>query len=353
MSEFGSRSVSRGRDLFRLRVRRKNSTGKGNPMRVFVAGAAGAIGTRLVPQLVARGHHVTATTRSKEKTELLRSLGAEPVVVDGLDAAGVGEAVARAEPDAIVHQMTALAGKPDLRHFDRWFATTNELRTKGTDHLLAAADAAGVKRFVAQSYTGWPNARTGGMVKSEDDPLDPEPVKAQTESLAAIRYLEQAVLAAPLEGIVLRYGSFYGPGASDSLVELVRKRKMPVVGDGAGVWSWVHLDDAAAATVAALERGRSGVYNVVDDEPAPTAEWLPYLAEAVGAKPPWRVPAWIGRIAAGDVAVRWMTEIHGSSNARAKRELDWQPRWASWREGFRDALIEPAAAAAPSRAGAA
>lgn len=307
-------------------------------MRVFVAGAAGAIGTRLVPQLVARGHQVTATTRSADKQSQLRTLGAEAMVVDGLDGAAVGEAVARAEPDAIIHQMTALSGKPDMRHFDRWFARTNELRTKGTEHLLAAANAAGVTRFVAQSYTGWNNARSGAPVKTEDDPLDREPAKAQTETLAAIRFLEEAVLAAPLEGIVLRYGNFYGPGASDSLVDLVRKRQLPVVGGGTGVWSWVHVDDAAAATAAAVERGRRGIYNVVDEEPAPVAEWLPYLADAVGAKKPLRVPAWLGRVAAGEVPVQWMTSGRGASNAKAERELDWKPTWRSWRQGFRSAL---------------
>lgn len=307
-------------------------------MRVFVAGAAGAIGSRLVPQLLARGHEVTATTRSADKVRHLKALGAAVAVVDGLDGVAVGEAVARAEPDAIVHQMTALSGKPDMRHFDRWFARTNELRTRGTEHLLAAGQAAGVKRFVAQSYTGWNNARTGALVKTEDDPLDAEPARAQVETLAAIRFLEEAVLAAPLEGVVLRYGNLYGPSASDSLVELVRKRQLPVVGGGAGVWSWVHVDDAAAATVLAVERGRRGIYNVVDEEPAPVAEWLPYLAEAVGAKKPMRVPAWLGRVAAGEVPVRWMTSGRGSSNAKAERELGWQPTWRSWRQGFRSAL---------------
>jgi 2-alkyl-3-oxoalkanoate reductase len=312
-------------------------------MRVFLAGATGAIGRRLVPRLVARQHQVTATTRSPDKLDLLRALGAEAVVVDGLDAVAVGEAVARAEPDAIIHQMTALGGKPDLKHFDRWFARTNELRMKGTEHLLAAASAAGVERFIAQSYTGWTNIREGGPVKTEDDPLDPNPAKAQTESLAAIRFLEHAVLEAPLEGIVLRYGSFYGPGASESLVELIRKRQLPIVGGGGGVWSWIHLDDAAAATAAALERGRRGVYNIVDDEPAKASECLPYLAEVVGAKPPLRVPAWLGRLAAGEAAVGVMTEARGASNAKAKRELGWLPVWSSWREGFRDGLTEPAA----------
>jgi 2-alkyl-3-oxoalkanoate reductase len=306
-------------------------------MHVFVAGAAGAIGTRLVPQLRQRGHKVTATTRRHDKLEELRALGANAVVMDGLDATAVGEAVARAQPDAIVHQMTALAATPNLRRFDRWFAITNELRTKGTDNLLAAAQAAGVARLVAQSYTGWTNRATGGPVKTERDELDPHPLKMQRESLAAIRYLEETVTKAPLEGIVLRYGNFYGPGASESLVELIRKRRFPLVGDGGGIWSWIHLDDAASATVAALQRG-GGVYNIVDDDPAPVSEWLPYLAETVDAKPPMRVPVWLARPMAGAVPVRWMTEGRGSSNAKAKRELDWRPAWSSWRDGFREAL---------------
>jgi nucleoside-diphosphate-sugar epimerase len=261
-------------------------------------------------------------------------------VVDGLDGVAVGRAVAEAQPDAIVHQMTALAAAPDLRRFDRWFATTNELRTTGTRHLLAAARATGVEKVVAQSFIGWNNSRTGGPVKTEDDPLDPEPAKAQRESMAAIRYLEKAVAEAPLTGIVLRYGSFYGPGASESMVELVRARKMPIVGTGSGVWSFIHLDDAAGATVAAVERGEAGVYNVVDDDPAPVAEWLPHHAEAVGAKPPMRLPVWLARVAAGEVVVRWMTEGRGASNEKAKRELDWRPVWASWRDGFRHGLTD-------------
>jgi nucleoside-diphosphate-sugar epimerase len=303
-------------------------------MRVFVAGAAGAIGLRLVPQLIASGHQVTATTRSAGKVDRLRSLGADPVVVDGLDATTVGEAVARAEPDAIVHQMTALAGKQDMRHFDKWFAVTNQLRTTGTEHLLAAAKAAGVGKFVAQSYTGWSNIREGGPVKTENDPFDPHPAKAQTETMAGLQFLDRVVPTAPLDGIVLRYGTFYGPGATDSILESVRKRQLPIIGDGAGIWSWVHLDDAAAATVAAVEHGRSGIYNIADDEPAPVAEWLPYLATLVGAKRPMRVPVWLARLAAGQVAVQWMTEGRGASNEKAKRELDWKPGFASWRDGF-------------------
>ena len=314
-------------------------------MRVFLAGGSGAVGRRLTPQLVARGHHVIATTTSQDKLDGLRALGAEPVVVDGLDAVGVGEAIARAAPDAVIHQMSALAGEPDLRRFDDWFARTNELRTAGTENLLAAASAAGVNRFVAQSYTGWPNTREGGPVKTEDDPLDSDPPGAQAKSLAAIRTLERAVIEAPLEGIVLRYGSLYGPGASDGLVELVRGRKLPILGSGDGVWSWIHVDDAAAATVAAVERGGRGVYNIVDDEPARVSEWLPYLAEQAGANPPRRLPVWLGRMVAGEVAVSFMTRIRGSSNARAKRELGWEPSWRSWREGFRHGLTDEAARA--------
>src|SRR6266702_144087 len=259
-------------------------------MRVFVAGATGAVGRQLLPQLAAEGHQVTATTRDPAKAGQLRALGAEPAVVDGL--------------------------------------------------------AAGVRRFVAQSYTGWANIRDGGPVKTEDDPLDPSPPAGQRQTLAAIRHLERVVLgAAPMEGSVLRYGSLYGPGASDAFVELIRKRKVPVIGDGAGIWSFVHISDAAAAAVAALEHGTPGVYNIVDDEPARVAEWLPFLAQAAGAKAPYRLPAWLGRLAAGEVGVSMMTQIRGSSNAKAKRELGWQPAWPSWRQGFLRGL----AAAEPVR----
>jgi nucleoside-diphosphate-sugar epimerase len=309
-------------------------------MRIFLAGGTGAIGTRLVPRLLERGHHVTATTRSTTRLERLRQLGAEAVVMDGLDPLAVGEAVARAEPDAIIHQLTALAGKPDMKHFDRWFAATNELRTKGTEHLLNAASAAGVRRLIAQSFTGWTNIREGGPIKTEDDPLDPNPAKEQVETLGAIRFLERAVTEAPLEGIVLRYGSFYGPGASDALVAMVRKRMLPIIGDGGGVWSFIHLDDAATATIAAVERGRRGIYNIVDDEPARVSDWLPHLAGAVGAKRPLRVPVWLARIAAGDVVVQWMTTGRGASNRKARQALDWQPSWRSWREGFRYGLAD-------------
>jgi 2-alkyl-3-oxoalkanoate reductase len=311
-------------------------------MRVFVAGAAGAIGVRLVPQLVARGHHVTATTRSGAKLQQLRELGAEPVVVDGLNQAAVTETVQAAKPEVIVHEMTALSSKADLKHFDTWFAPTNRLRTRGTDNLLAAAKDAGVLRFVAQGYTGWNNGRTGNQIKAESDPFDPYPARAQTRTLDALNYLERAVSDAPV-GIVLRYGSFYGPGASDEYVSLTRKRRLPLVGSGAGVWSWIHLDDAAAATVAAVERGAAGVYNIVDDEPAPVFEWLPSLAEAVGGKPPRQVPGWLARMAIGQVGVRWMTTASGASNVKAKRELGWELRYPSWRQGFRHGLHAAAA----------
>jgi nucleoside-diphosphate-sugar epimerase len=306
-------------------------------MKVFVAGGTGAIGKRLVPQLVAAGHDVVATTRSPRGAEQIHTQGAESAVVDGLDEQAVADAVAGAGPEVVIHEMTALGGGMDLRHFDRWFATTNELRTRGTDYLIRAAQQAGARRLIAQSYTGWNNIREGGPVKDEDDPLDPDPVAATRETLAAIRHVEAVVPAAEgLEGVVLRYGSLYGPGTSVSseIAEMLRRRKFPLVGDGGGVWSFVHVDDAAAATVAALDHGAPGVYNVVDDDPAPVREWLPYLAEQVGAKPPRRVPAWLGRIAGGEMAVSTMTRIRGSSNAKAKRELGWEPRYASWREGF-------------------
>jgi nucleoside-diphosphate-sugar epimerase len=280
---------------------------------------------------------VVGTTRSPEKVESLRALGASALVMDGLDAASVGEAVARAEPEIVVHEMTSLVGVGDLPRFDAEFATTNELRTRGADYLLAAADAVGVRRFVAQGYAGWPGERTGGPVKSEADPLDSHPPTHQRGSLEAIRYLERAVLGAQSpEGLVLRYGALYGPGTSmaNELADLIRRRKLPLVGEGTGMWSFIHVDDAAAATALAVEHGAPGVYNVVDDEPAPVAEWLPYLASSLGAPPPRRVPVWLARLVIGEVGVSVMTRIRGASNAKAKRELGWNPAWASWREGF-------------------
>jgi 2-alkyl-3-oxoalkanoate reductase len=314
-------------------------------MNIFVAGAAGALGQQLVPQLVAKGHEVVGMTRSASKQDLLRSLGARPVVADALDPDAVAQAVAEAEPEVIVHELTALSGPLDMRHIDRFFELTNRLRTEGTDHLLAAGRAVGVRRFVAQSYAGWPFARTGGPVKSEEDPLDPNPPAKLRAALDAIRHLEQAVTGADwTEGIVLRYGGFYGPGTSASsdpraeMSAVVRKRQFPVIGDGGGVWSFIQIEDAAAATVAAIERGRRGIYNVVDDEPAPVREWLPELAARVGARPPRRIPRWLGRLVAGEAAAVMLTEVRGAANAKVKRELGWQPRYPSWRQGFAEGL---------------
>jgi nucleoside-diphosphate-sugar epimerase len=277
-------------------------------------------------------------TRIESRIGSLRGLGATGVVADALDPEQVAAAVARAEPDVIVHQLTAIGGV-DIRHFDRDFALTNRLRTEGTDHLLSAGRAVGVKRFVAQSYCAWPYARTGGPIKTEEDPLDPAPAPQMREAFAAIRHLEQAVLGADwTEGIVLRYGAFYGPGTSMSeggeQFEMIRKRRFPLVGDGGGVWSFVHIADAAEATVAAIERGQPGIYNIADDDPAPVAEWLPVLAEKLGAPEPWRVPRLVGRLFAGEDAVVMMTDIRGASNQKAKRELGWAPRHLSWREGW-------------------
>ena len=305
-------------------------------MRVFVAGATGAIGKQLVPRLVAAGHEVHGMTHSESKQAMLCDLGAVPVVADALDPDQVAEAVARARPEVIVHQLTAI-GALDMRHFDRDFALTNRLRTEGTDYLLSAGQTVGVHRFVAQAIAGYgAYVRTGGPVKSEDDPT---PAREMRETLAAIRHLEEAVLAARwTEGIVLRYGAFYGPGTSltpgGEQFELVRRRKFPLVGDGGGVWSFIHVADAAEATVSAVERGSRGVYNVVDDDPAPVAEWLPALAQTLGAKKPMRVPRFAGRLFAGQTGVMMTTEIRGASNAKAKRDLGWQPKHASWRQGF-------------------
>jgi 2-alkyl-3-oxoalkanoate reductase len=299
-------------------------------MKVFVAGGAGAVGARLVPQLVAAGHEVTATARTGDKLAAIEAQGAKGAVMDGLDRDSVLAAVAAAAPAAIVHEMTGLAGKADLRRFDRWFATTSRLRTEGTDHLLEAAARGDVGRLLAQGYTGWPNERSSGPVKTEDDPLDPDPPAAMRETLAANRYQERTWVEAG--GLVLRYGSLYGPGTSeDEFVELARKRQLPIVGDGAGVWSFIHVDDAAAATVRALDHGTAGVYNVVDDDPAPSAEWIPALAERCGAKPPRHLPKWLVRPMIGAAGVSMMCEIRGSSNAKAKRELGWAPAHPSWR----------------------
>jgi nucleoside-diphosphate-sugar epimerase len=313
-------------------------------MKVFVAGATGVVGKRLVPLLVSSGYQVMGSTHSPGKETWLREVGATPVAVDALDRTAVKQAVMRAAPDVVIHEMTSLTGAKSFKKFDDEFALTNRLRTEGTDYLLDAARTAGVKRFIAQSYGNWNYERTGSGLKSEDDPFDPNPPANQRQTLEAIVYLEQAVTgASDLEGIALRHANHYGPGTGFSLdgdlVQLIRKRRLPVIGDGAGVWAFIHVDDLAQATIAALARGKpGGVYNIVDDEPVPAATWIPGLADAVGAKPPRHVPVWLGRLAAGEVGVSMMTQIRGTSNARAKRELGWEPHYKSWRDGFRTGL---------------
>lgn len=311
-------------------------------MRVLVAGATGIVGRHLVPRLAAAGYSVVGLTRTAAKAAVIRQLGAEPAIADGLDHAAIHRAVMQARPEIVVHEMTALTGVTDLRRFDRAFAVTDRLRTEGTDHLIAAATAAGVRRIVAQSYCGWPYARTGGPIKTESDPLDPSPPRQMRRALDAIRHLETAVTsAAGMTGIVLRYGTFYGPNTGmllPTVLDEIRRRRLPLIGDGGGWWSFLHVEDAAAATQAAVERGAAGIYNIVDDEPAPAREWLPALAQMVDAKPPRRVPAFVARLLAGSAVVAMMTESRAGSNEKAKRELGWQPRHASWRQGFADVI---------------
>jgi 2-alkyl-3-oxoalkanoate reductase len=313
-------------------------------MRVFVAGATGAVGSRLLPRLVAAGHSVVGLTRSPAKAEAIHRAGGEAAVGDALNRAAVVAAVAGARPDVIVHEMTSLRTANDLRRVDRAFALTNRLRTQGLDNLLAAARQAGSARLVAQSFCGWPYGRAGGAVKTEDDPLDPAPPSALRRTLEAIRYLENAVTgSSEIAGTVLRYGAFYGPhsGLFDGpMIDRLRRRRVPLIGGGDGWWSFLHVDDAAAATAIAIERGAAGIYNIVDDEPAPVREWLPALAAMLGAKPPRRVPKWLARIAAGEHIVMLMTETRAGSNAKAKCELSWEPAHASWRQGFAEVISQ-------------
>jgi nucleoside-diphosphate-sugar epimerase len=312
-------------------------------MRILVAGATGAVGRQLLPVLVGAGHEVFGMTRSPDKLDAIRGAGGIPVIADALDGAAVLSATRHAMPEVVVHELTAIPPRLDIRKFDREFALTNRLRREGTDHLLDASRAVGARRFVAQSFAGWPYAREGGPVKSEEDPLDPDPPPALGPTLAALRYLEAKVTGVgAMDGMVLRYGWFYGPGTSigagGSVVEDVRRRRLPLVAGGTAVWSFIHVEDAARATLAAIERGRPGIYNIVDDEPAPVAEWLPALAAAVGAKPPLRIPAWLARLVIGRHGLAMMTEIRGASNAKARRELVWAPDWPSWRRGFERGL---------------
>ena len=316
-------------------------------MKVFLAGATGAIGKRLVPALRDRGYDVVALTRSAESAARLRSAGANPVIADIFDRTTIIRSMKETRPDVVIHQLTALAGVTKYKNFDRAFAVTNRLRTEGTDILLEAARAAGARRFVAQSYGGWIYGRSGDGLKTEQDPIDPNPPPKQQQSLDAIRHLENALLGErTMTGIALRYGNLYGPGTNvapgGEVSALVCARKVPIIGDGGGVWSFLHVDDAATAIIAAIERGTTGVYNTCDDDPAPVAEWLPELARSLGAKPPRHVPVWLARFVAGEVGVSLMTQIRGMSNAKAKRDLSWQPRYASWRQGFwaRDGVDE-------------
>jgi nucleoside-diphosphate-sugar epimerase len=314
-------------------------------MRIFVAGASGAMGGQLIPRLVADGHEVVGMTRTPEKQDRIREMGARPAVADALDPEAVAQAVAEAEPEVVIHELTAIEPGKLARSVDKLFVTTNRLRTEGTDHLLAAARAVGARRFIVQSFAGWPFERTGGPVKTEEDPLQSSPPKTVSQSLGAIQYVEETVPGADgIEGLALRYGGFYGPETSLGInpdgeqVEMLRKRRFPIIGDGGGIWSLVHIQDAASATAAAVERGEPGVYNVVDDEPAPVSVILPELAKAVGAKPPRRIPRWIGRLLAGEGMTIMMTEVRGASNAKAKRELGWELRYPSWRQGFKEGL---------------
>lgn len=314
-------------------------------MRILVAGATGAVGRHLVPALTAKGHDVIGTTRSPAKVGLIKAMGAQPAIADGLDGA-VRNIVLASRPEVVVHQMTDLAAVTDLRHFDRSFAKTNALRTRGTDILLAAAREAGVKRFVAQSFCGWTFNRTGASTKDETEGFDPDPPEELRRTLEAIQYLERAVTASVFEpeGTVLRYGYFYGPGTgmfSPAMVDQLRRRRVPLIGDGGGWWSFIHVEDAAAATVAAIERGEPGsIYNIVDDHPAQVRDFLPALAGLLGARAPVHVPAWLGRLLAGEHMVMMMTQVRGGSNAKARRELFWQPAHSSWREGFAEVARE-------------
>jgi nucleoside-diphosphate-sugar epimerase len=317
-------------------------------MRILVAGATGAIGLELVPQLIAAGHSVVGTTRTAAKAEIIKRMGAEPAIADGLDAPSIRAAVIAAKPEVIIDQMTDLAAVTDLRHFDRAFAATNRLRTQGTDFLLAAAREAGARRFIAQSFCGWTYGRGGDAIRTEADALDSDPPEELRRTLEAIRHLEDAVTGSTNpEGIVLRYGSFYGPDTgmlSGAMIDQLRRRRVPLIGGGGGRWSFIHVEDAAAATVAAVERGKPGeIYNIVDDDPAEVSEWLPALAALLGARPPIRVPAWLGRLFAGEHLVSMMTEVGAGSNAKARQELGWQPAHPSWRQGFAEIASRTAA----------
>lgn len=308
-------------------------------MRIFLTGATGAIGRRLIPHLVGAGHTVIAATRSPGKTHELMQQGAEPVIVDVLDKRAILNVVASARTNVVIHELTALAGVTSYRNFDSALEETNRLRTEGLDNLIAAAHASGATRFIAQSYAGWPTGGAGERVKSETAPLDAAPLKSMVKSLDAIRHIEQTVPAsAGLIGVVLRYGHLYGPGTGFSetgaMMKLVRRRALPIIGGGHGIWSFLHVDDAASATQVAITRGDAGIYNIVDDDPAEVCEWLPALAKAAGAPAPYSIPKWLGLLVAGNSVVFQMTSIRGLSNDKARHTLLWTPRQMTWREGF-------------------
>ncbi|GAB2659264.1 NAD-dependent epimerase/dehydratase family protein [Kribbella swartbergensis] len=312
-------------------------------MKVLVAGATGGLGRSLVPKLIAAGHEVTGMVRSPSSAAAVRAQGADVALADGLDAVAVKAVVDSVRPEVVVHQMTALRGGIDFKRFDQSFALTNRLRTEGTDNLLAASQAAGVRRFVVQSYAGWNVQKGGSATKTEADPLDPDPVPAQRQTMAAIKHAESVVTNADgIEGVALRYAGFYGPtgdvGKGGSMVRLIQQRKLPLIGDGAGVWSWIHYDDAADATVKAIESDATGIYQIADDDPAPAAVWLPEFARILGAKPPRHIPTWLARLVVGDAGVAAFTTMRGVDNSLAKATFDWQPSYASWREGFRKGL---------------
>jgi nucleoside-diphosphate-sugar epimerase len=333
---WGKQSVSDRAQIGEVGYRQSED---GEKMKIFLAGGTGAVGRRLIPLLARRGHQVAATTRSVDKGKILQQLGAEPVFLDGLKRDAVRAAVTSFRPDVIVHQMTALASMRSLKNFDQEFALTNRLRTEGTAYLIEAARSAGARKLIVQSYAGWPSIREGSPIKTEEDSLDPNPPQRMRKTLDAIRLLESTVTAASgLTGVVLRYGSFYGPGTSiapDGEIGLaVRKGKFPIIGDGGGIWSFIHMDDVANATRLAIEGSISGIYNIVDNEPAELNVWLPFLAKALGGKQPSRLPAWIGRIVLGDAGISMMTKIRGASNVKAKQVLNWRPLYPSWREGF-------------------
>jgi nucleoside-diphosphate-sugar epimerase len=307
--------------------------------KIFVTGSTGAIGRLLIPNLLSRGHTIIALVRTKEKGKPLADLGVRIEVADPFDRAALTKVIERSAPEVIVHQLTSLARSGDLKHFDEQFSVTNQMRTEVTDTLLAAARRVGVKRFIAQSFCGWPFARVGSAVKTEDDPLDLNPPRAFRQSLLAIRHLEAAVLeAADVGAVALRYGFLYGPGTTisrgGSIVEAVKARRLPLVGSGAGVWSFIHIADAVQATALAVNAGANGIYHIVDDSPSPVSAWLPALAAAVAAKPPYRFPAWLGRLLIGEGGVSMMTQVRGGSNTKAREQLNWQPRYPSWELGF-------------------